>query len=514
MLLHSSQPSAKSRGCVYVSTEQSQSCGDSCLTKGGVSVSQYLPKNSRERLTTTPIEYLTDGYQPLQQFIKDCGPAVVTPRIPGKRSSLFRSWVAFVGAIASLVIALGLFRSRTFSASRTPSSSTLLPRVSELTDAIQTIDTRIATLVASIDELRKREATRISEEQGFRKIATQLDHAVRRLTEDNERLKIEQRRVHELKVPETLRELNSELERIDSRIHAMSEQFDSRFQKLLDSQEKVPSPAVVQLPKNSASDIDTSRHDLSEYKNMLQDLYRAVYLDGTGKPDWARAALGGSVIDQFTSPPRSSDAWNRFKWSLIPFFPRYYGKARPRSRPADIVIGGPKSVTLGYGPADRFKPGHCFAFDGARGNITLRLPTLIHVEEVHLDHVPPQLLPSSKSAPHRFSVYIDDCNSIGCHRRVDYAFPPSVPVGNFEFSYPQEVGSTFVLRHHAARPIQGTRRIRFEFLSNHGGEYTCIYRLRVHGSRVVSHERDEIRTKDHASLPQASSAVATPSPSS
>eukprot|EP01069_Polyplicarium_translucidae_P002566 Polyplicarium_translucidae@DN2066_c0_g1_i3.p1 len=180
-----------------------------------------------------------------------------------------------------------------------------------------------------------------------------------------------------------------------------------------------------------------------------------------GRLNWASASLGSSIVRPLTSYGHGTDSWT--EWALskvanLPTIGRYRGLARPSSRSADVVL---KS---GDGP---LQPGDCFAFSPTGGRITMQLPRAVEVSAVGIEHAHPDVNPNVAAAPRAFRV-------IGGGQ---HGSEPHV-LGEFEYQYPA-VPTRQMFDVVDAAP---TRRLTFEFESNYGGEWTCVYRIRVHGS--------------------------------
>lgn len=120
------------------------------------------------------------------------------------------------------------------------------------------------------------------------------------------------------------------------------------------------------------------------------------------------------------------------------------------------------------------EPGECFAFSG-HGEIVIKLIKPIIVDAISIEHIPPNTSPNGHilSAPNLFSVY-------GMETGND---PNPQHMGTFKYD--------IELKHRSRQQFQvancNNKRffsiVRFEFAPNpNPTSYTCIYRIRVHGS--------------------------------
>ena len=170
-------------------------------------------------------------------------------------------------------------------------------------------------------------------------------------------------------------------------------------------------------------------------------------------------------------------------------------------------------------------PGSCWPLQGGKGFVTIALPYPISLSAVSLDHVRSNLLLNGdySAAPKRIKVVgYPPCNDNKCNGLTFDSESP-IPVFEFEFDlasgdtktvYVQydeaktesefeknDEGSCSAPNSHddgetatscVANPLETpiTRddmlaALRFEVLENHGNpNYTCLYRLRVHGEAV------------------------------
>ncbi|NXT76315.1 SUN3 protein, partial [Zapornia atra] len=107
-------------------------------------------------------------------------------------------------------------------------------------------------------------------------------------------------------------------------------------------------------------------------------------------------------------------------------------------------------------------PGNCWHFPGSQGNILIQLSVPVIPRAVTMDHVsgsvfhPDSILRASKD----FAVYVRDFSSRGC-----------LPFLTYFFFFPLQNELSGVMMY-----------IKLDVLSNWGhGDYTCLYRFRVHG---------------------------------
>lgn len=195
----------------------------------------------------------------------------------------------------------------------------------------------------------------------------------------------------------------------------------------------------------------------------LIDRTLAVFAaDRIAKPDFALESAGGSIIgtrctQTYTDRPAV------FSLFGIPLF-------RMSRSPRTVI-------------QPSLHPGECWAFSGTKGQLVVRLASDIEVSGITLEHVPKSLSPNGRidSAPRRFAIK-------GLASESDYK---GVMLGEFEYLDNGQPLQTFEL----VPPHQVFRYIELQILSNHGhAEYTCVYRLRVHGKIVSDAESDsEVR---------------------
>jgi hypothetical protein len=185
-------------------------------------------------------------------------------------------------------------------------------------------------------------------------------------------------------------------------------------------------------------------------ENLIDTKIEMYHNDRTGLPDYAIDTAGGTIIEY-----RSTLSMNSGSTLLSVFgFPLISDKNNPtRAIQADN------------------SPGNCWAFDGEVGHLTIKLGQPIFISHVTIEHIPKNLSPSGtiQSAPREVSALalsnVDD--------QVGYQ------LGKFVY----DISGSSVQMFQIAKQIHfPTQYIQFRFQSNWGGGYTCIYRLRVHGS--------------------------------
>lgn len=140
-------------------------------------------------------------------------------------------------------------------------------------------------------------------------------------------------------------------------------------------------------------------------------------------------------------------------------------------------------------------PGHCFAFRGGRGKLTVKLGKprppgsregghkagFVKVTHISIEHVSVATLPAAaQSAPRVFLVLGWDADPTASSA----ANEPHVLVSRAEFSVEHNASAvqTFKVHSVAGRvPPPPVGWVTLEVESNHGGDWTCLYGFRIHG---------------------------------
>ncbi|TKR93056.1 hypothetical protein L596_007588 [Steinernema carpocapsae] len=210
---------------------------------------------------------------------------------------------------------------------------------------------------------------------------------------------------------------------------------------------------VIVSPEVSR-EFSLSEVDLGRIQKMIANSIDTYDADKTGMPDYALESAGGSVIST-----RCTETYNeKSRLESIYGFPLWYSSYSPRS----VIQRKAQGATAG----------ECWAFIGGHGFLTIRLAGRIDVTAVSYEHLPKAVSPQGhiNSAPKEFLVWsyqtLEDTTS-------------RVLLGSFEYDDQGNAIQTFKTQN---RDPEGTPIIELETLTNHGSEYTCLYRFRVHGN--------------------------------
>ncbi|XP_043513139.1 SUN domain-containing protein 3-like, partial [Frieseomelitta varia] len=176
--------------------------------------------------------------------------------------------------------------------------------------------------------------------------------------------------------------------------------------------------------------------------------------DKTGRTDYALATSGGAILSTRNTETYSAGA-PVLKLFGIPI-------CQQQNTPHAIIQTG-------------VLPGECWAFKGSSGSVVIQLLGFVYVSGVSLEHIPQSISPTGETstAPKDFSILgltnVDDTN----------------PFFFGEFTYDNTAPSVQYFE------VQNKAKIPYEIIelkvhSNSGNnEYTCIYRIRVHGTLKV-----------------------------
>ncbi|CAD6244097.1 GSCOCG00013244001-RA-CDS [Cotesia congregata] len=181
--------------------------------------------------------------------------------------------------------------------------------------------------------------------------------------------------------------------------------------------------------------------NLNKYHKNLGDLM----------PDFASEAAGGTIIS-------------------IPDTESFYQPHAAEFSIFGIPIWKPNYFTPRKVIQPWTQPGECWAFRGSHGNVEIELARTALVSSVTLEHIPitASLTGTINSAPKEFRV-------LGKFR------DKYLILGSFQYNYNGPSSQIFQITKSDRTKIP-LNLIMLQILSNWGNpEYTCIYRLRVHG---------------------------------
>ncbi|KAM6163838.1 sperm-associated antigen 4 protein [Rhynchocyon petersi] len=182
-------------------------------------------------------------------------------------------------------------------------------------------------------------------------------------------------------------------------------------------------------------------------------VFQRLNEDFVQKADFALSSVGASIDLEKTShdykDPDTPYFWNRFSfWNY--------------ARPPTVIL-----------QPDVF-PGNCWAFEGDQGQVVIRMPGLVQLSDITLQHPPPSVVVQvggASSAPRDFAVYglqVDD--------------ETEVFLGKFTFDVEKSEIQTFHLQND---PPAAFPKVKIQILSNWGHpRFTCLYRVRAHGKRT------------------------------
>jgi len=147
----------------------------------------------------------------------------------------------------------------------------------------------------------------------------------------------------------------------------------------------------------------------------------------------------------------------------------------------NININTKHHHTQGFGhvgvPEDSFTEdmtiGSCWPMSGSSGYITIQLARRIRVDAIAIDHINEQEAININTAPRDFVVY----GSSSTMEKTELVS------GTYDISADdQNTSQVFDLPTENCVEVE---QITLQIESNHGSkEYTCLYRLRVHGEAV------------------------------
>ena len=195
--------------------------------------------------------------------------------------------------------------------------------------------------------------------------------------------------------------------------------------------------------------------------------------DSTDRVDYALFSGGGRVVGHSALSPLVA----RAEGPLTRALQSVRGGVHPR---ADewVLSGGTNAA------------GECLALRGDRGHVDVRLREAVVVTAVTVEHVRADVAYDLSSAPKSLAVF-------GWNRTREPPEPTRSRSRWHDFGGGEAVRYELGVEHGAAQTFafgearaRAVDHVRFEVRSNYGNaEYTCLYRLRVHGAPVAKPRR-------------------------
>lgn len=210
--------------------------------------------------------------------------------------------------------------------------------------------------------------------------------------------------------------------------------------------------------------------DLAATVNALIDRALIRYSKDTiAKQDYALATAGARVHPGQTSPTMIL----RKPWVISQIL---WGSRSTTGRTPDLALH------------PNTQPGMCWPFEGQEGSLGVILSRKVRITDVTIEHIAKEMTPEIGTAPKEVEVWVlpDDPS-------LRERFPSD------DSTYPSHVlAASFVYDPDALSPLQSfpihadlqelelvTENVIFRFKSNHGGDYTCVYRVSTEQRNLI-----------------------------
>jgi SUN domain-containing protein 1/2 len=254
--------------------------------------------------------------------------------------------------------------------------------------------------------------------------------------------------------------------------------------------------------------------DITKLLNEMVDNSVALYgKDNLARPDFALHSAGAMVI-----PSLTSDTLELRPKSIL-------GKALGALTWTQYPIGRAPVVALHHDVHN----GMCWPFEGSRGQLGISLVAPVVISDISVEHVAREVAFDMKSAPRDFEVWalvegkdnlqkVKEWKAEKLRRRreaeergetveEEAPLPKTLPqsveyirIANFTYDIeaPKSI-QTFPIDEDIRDLELDFGVIVFMVQNNWGHDYTCLYRVRVHGERLQQEVPSETNTNDASS---------------
>ncbi|CAJ0583964.1 unnamed protein product, partial [Mesorhabditis spiculigera] len=208
-----------------------------------------------------------------------------------------------------------------------------------------------------------------------------------------------------------------------------------------------------------AEDVDRSKIEL-----LVKNAMRKFYLDNTGLADYALESAGGSVVTTRCSETYSKASRLERIYSIPLWYSNY----------------GPRTVIQRNSPI--LNPGECWPLKGSVGFLTIQLARPLRITSVSYEHVAADLTPEGRilSAPKEITFF--------AYKEVNDV-QTRVKLGDFVYDINKDPLQFFEITVDPGFPVL---YLELQVDSNYGEEFTCLYRLRVHGIPILDKPQSEV----------------------
>ncbi|XP_053977469.1 tetratricopeptide repeat protein 39C-like [Hylaeus volcanicus] len=216
------------------------------------------------------------------------------------------------------------------------------------------------------------------------------------------------------------------------------------------------SEAILYLRNEVSEGMDTHTRALlkamspESVKNLVRSELQTYDADKTGMTDYALGSSGGAILSTRDTETYSAGA-PVLKLFGIPL-------CQQQNTPQAIIQTG-------------VLPGECWAFKGSSGSVVIQLLGSVYVSGISLEHIPETISPTGETstAPKDFSIW-----GLECLEDTNPFF-----FGNFTYD---NTGLPLQYFDVQKKPKNPYKIVELKVHSNSGNnEYTCIYRIRIHG---------------------------------
>jgi len=310
---------------------------------------------------------------------------------------------------------------------------------------------------------------------------------------------------HQPTKPETVRaddEARARVKVLEERIGSVEGGVKEALE--LGKKKAISQPVVGEAGKTSLTIKSTDGQDVTSVIAHLVDSAVSKYnKDTLARPDLALHSGGARIIPSLTSPTFEMRPTN-FKGQIVGLLT---GNG--------YAIGRPPITALHH----ELHNGHCWPFAGSEGQLGVALASPTYVSDITIDHVAREVAFDMRSAPREMEVWgmvegqdnvakVEEWLAEKGRRRErgeeveeEPAYPSTLPksplyirIANFSYDIhaPKNV-QTFPVS-------QDVRDLGVDFgivvlrIKNNWGreEFTCLYRMRVHGQRMGAHPEESV----------------------